>query len=691
VTAALEAGRDLWGDALERSSSGPTLAGASGHLAPLLYARSAGRQPLTRSGVYYVPFAEPDGPLGAGSVALHVADGSEVISQRVGGPALEVSVGGAAYGSCLTQLTPARLADGWLPVLETRYSGYAQESFAARIPETASLVSFVRVSGPGEIRLTPTVRGLRRSGNRLVRGSKTYLVFSAGARWDGSSLAFHGTAYAAVLAPAAPSQPWQLDALRYREARTSVGAYWRARLEQGARFDVPERAVMDAERALLVQNLELSWRYSIGNAYEEASFPESLDQAQVMAELGFESIGEAIVRVSLTRRQTPYPGWTMGEKLLAAAVCDRLSGDHRFLAGVTPALLGYVDALAHRQQPGGLLMPEQFSSDIKTPVYGLHAQAVAWEGLLAIASAWRGAGQPRYAERAERVAARLAPALRRAVARSQRRLDDGSLFLPMRLDSVEEPYDTVTESREGSYWNLVAPYALASGLFPPGSAQARGALRYVLSHGSRLLGMVRASAFSLYGPDARPVRSGTDQVYGVNMSRFLASEDEAGQLVLSLYGQLAAGMTPGTFVAGEAASVAPLDGLRYRAMYLPPNATANDSFLETLRLMLVQDPPSSLRLGFATPRGWLDAGKRVEVTGAPTRFGPVSYSLDASAHEVRVQLDAPPRARKLLLRLRLPAGRHIASVAPRRAFDRATGTIDLSGVRGPVDLTVRTA
>jgi hypothetical protein len=622
-------------------------------------------------------------------VALHVADGSEVVSERVGGPALEVSVGGERYGSCLARLTPARLADGWLPILRTRYAGYAQESFAAHVPETGSLVSFVRVSGPGEIRLTPTVSGLRRSGDRLVRGSRTYAVFGAGASWNGTSLVFRRTAYAAWLDPAAPARSWRLDAARYSEARGSVARYWQARLADGAGFEVPERAVMDAERALLVQNLALSWRYSIGNAYEEASFPESLDQAQVMCELGYLPVGQAVVRVAINRRQTPYPGWTMGEKLLAAAVCDRLSGDHRFLAGVTPALAGYVGALARRQRPSGLLEREQFSSDIKDAVYGLHGQAVAWEGLTEIASAWRSAGRAGYAARAERVAERLAPALRRAVARSERRLGDGSLFLPMDLDADEAPFDTVTESRAGSYWNLVAPYALASGLFAPGSAQAQGALRYVLSHGSRLLGMVRASAFSLYGADAKPATSGTDQVYGVNMSRFLAAEDQPDQLVLSLYGQLAAGMTPGTFVAGEAASVAPVDGLRYRAMYLPPNATANDSFLETLRLMLVQDPASGLRLGFATPRGWLAAGKRIAVTAAPTRFGPVSYSLEPAARDVRVHVDAP-RARSLLLRLRLPSGRHIVSVTPRRRFDRKTGTIDLSGTRGSLDFLVRT-
>ncbi len=253
---------------------------------------------------------------------------------------------------------------------------------------------------------------------------------------------------------------------------------------------------------------------------------------------------------------------------------------------------------------------------------------------------WKSAGHPKLANSASAIAARLGVGLRRAVEHSERRLPDGSLFLPMRLDSGELPYASVTESRAGSYWNLVAPYALASGFFPPGSPQAKGALAYLLQHGSRLLGLVRAAGYALYGPDATTTLSGTDQVYGVNAARFMAAMDEPDQLVLSLYGQLAAGMTQNTFVAGEAASVAPLDGLRYRAMYLPPNSVSNDAFLETLRLMLVQEPAGGLRLAFATPRAWLAPGKQIVVSAAPTSFGPLSYSLTASAHEVQ----GPPRA-----------------------------------------------
>jgi hypothetical protein len=231
------------------------------------------------------------------------------------------------------------------------------------------------------------------------------------------------------------------------------------------------------------------------------------------------------------------------------------------------------------------------------------------------------------------------------------------------------------------------PYALQSGLFPPSSREARGALRYVRTHGSRLLGLVRAGAYSLYGANARYPLSGTDQVYGLSMARFLADNDHPDQLVLSLYGMLGAAMTPDTFVSGEAATVAPLRGAAYRSMYLPPNAASNSAFLETLRLMLVHETPSGLELAFGTPRGWLAEGKSVATRGAPTSFGPVSYEINAGADQVTATVTVQSRRRPaaLKLRLRLPLSERVTAVRVNgkpRPFDRRTSTIDLSGLGG---------
>ncbi len=688
VDAALRSRTDLWGEAALHSPGGPTFANVSGHLAPLLYARTSKGRPLTASGVYYLPFAEPVGPAGTSSIALHVADGSEILSGSTSGPGLMIEVGGSRFGSCLGTLSTPGLADGWLPILDTRYAGYSEESFAAR--EGGTLASFIRISGPGAIALRPTVTGLRRRGNRLVRGSRTYVVFDGSARWDGRTLTFAGgTVYAAWLTPAT-GQPPAIDAAAYDTARLAVTRYWEGRLGSGAQLDVPERRVMDAERALMVQSLVLSWRYSAGNPYQEFSFPESLDAAQVAAELGFYPVAASILRVSFTRATRPYPSWVAGEKLLAAADYVRLSGDRHFLTDEMRTLAELVAGLKRRQGSSGLLAPEAFSSDIPDSVQGLHAQTVAWEGLLAMASVWAAGGHPGYALDARRIAGRLGAALRRAVAASERRLPDGSLFLPMRLDSGEQPYETVTESREGSYWNLVAPYALASGFFAPGSPQAEGALAYLQKHGSLLLGLVRAGGYALYGPGTGPVPSGTDEVYGVNLARFLAAQDDPDELALALYGQLASAMTPDTFVEGEAASVAPLDGLRYRAMYLPPNSVGGDSFLETLKLMLVQDTSSGIDIAFATPPAWLLPGKRIAVSSVPTRFGPVSFSLAASTHQVQIHVGLPRRlpGKTVQLRLRLPDGRQIRSVSPRYAFNRRTSTINLAGAAPSTDLVV---
>jgi hypothetical protein len=71
------------------------------------------------------------------------------------------------------------------------------------------------------------------------------------------------------------------------------------------------------------------------------------------------------------------------------------------------------------------------------------------------------------------------------------------------------------------------------------------------------------------------------------------------------------------------------------------------------------------------------------VVGAPTSFGPVSYTLTASVGEVRAELDAPASSH-LALRLRLPRGERIAGVTlDGRLWRRVNGdTIDLTGRTG---------
>jgi hypothetical protein len=590
----------------------------------------------------------------------------------------------------VARLGSARLAAGYLPILETSYVDaegvrLRQESFAARDAQS-SLVSYVRLvadardaHGDTEIRVTPS--------------GGSALGFAVAPRTQ-------TTAYVSWPITAGSAEPIVLDRATYEAARRPVVAYWEQRLAEAEQIVVPERRVVDAERAVLVQDLGLTWRYSVGNPYQEFSYPEAIDVAEVLAEYGFESVARAILVMSLGQPATRYPNWKMGQKLVGSALYYRLFRDRAFVDQATPVLRRYVDDLGRQIATSalGILHRERYSSDVSDSVYGLHSQAVVWQGLRAMAEVWRESGRATLGERCDRLATRLERGLRGAVRMSERKLADGSLFLDVRLRDRVAPYPTLTGSRLGSYWNLVMPYALASGLFRPGSPQADGVLRYMRLHGSRLLGLVRAGAYALYGRSPTYPESGVNPVYGLNVARFLADNHLSDQLVLSLYGQLAAGMTPRTFVAGEAVSVAPIADEPYRSTYLPPNGASNASFLGTLEVMLLHETrdregrPTGLELAYATPRAWLRPGKRIVLEGVPTSFGRLSYTVRSEAHRVLASLDVPARQppAALRLRLRLPSGERIVRVVlagrPFRRWDPRSGILDLSGLAGHLEL-----
>ncbi len=678
----------MWGDRLLAARGGPTYDAAARFLAPLLFATQRGRRPLTRSGVYYVPLAYPTDVYAPATFALHVADGSQIVSRRVDGPSLTIFVGRRGrerYGSCLAQTTLATLADGYLPIVETAYTDangvrYTQESFAGRIAGARSIVSFVHLTVDAtDAKAGAVVRFAASDPARLLVDDRAPVHVARGETTE----LYAGWAHQLPLL-----QPVHVNERTYARARDGIVAYWNRRLADGAQIVVPEERVMNAERAILIQQLVQSWRYSVGNPYEELSFAEALDTAQVMAEYGYPTTADGILRIAIERLPNRFSSWRAGEVLLAAAVDYQLYRDRKALARETPGLAGVVDTLASRQltdgDAAGRLVPEPLSSDRPAAVDGVTAQVVAWQGLSAIGRVWSVTGRAALAARAGAIALRLERALRPAVHKVEVRLPDRSLFLPATVTDPSRPYPRITSTRDGSYWNLVMPYAFASGFFPPGGAEATGIARYLSLHGSRLLGVTRADAHISYGRNV--VGDGLAEVYVLNQSRFFADNDQPDQLALTLYGMLAAGMTHDTFISGEAVSLLPLGTTYYRTMYMPPNLGANSSFLGTLKLLLVHErrgsrgAPRGLDLAFATPRAWLADGATIDVRRVRTSFGPLSFSMARSALRLEIDLTVPRAPEHARLRLRLPAGTLLGSVrlgARRLAVNRSTSTLVL--------------
>jgi len=333
-----------------------------------------------------------------------------------------------------------------------------------------------------------------------------------------------------------------------------------------------------------------------------------------------------------------------------------------------------------------------------------------------MAYVWGLAGRKELATRYKREARSFAVSLRAAIARAATAVSRRETFVPVSLLSTprEAPWDPVTATRLGSYWNVVAPYAWASGILPRSGALAHEVLEYALRRGSFLLGLVR---FDYYPTGVGNVRCdglpglktpGVENVYGVHRAEFLADLDKPDLLALTLYAKLAHGMTRGTFIAGEGETIGPVprgacahepDGEYYRSMYLPPSSANNDLFLVTLRELLVHwfasegGRPYGLWLAHSTPRAWLAHGKRIAVRGAPTPFGALSYSIgshiDAGYLDVEVSVPSRRPIGELRLRVRVPPSKRVGLARIGRTTLAPHGdTFNLTGRMGRLEMRV---
>ena len=250
-----------------------------------------------------MPFSFPFSAKGSTVYALHVADGSEIETRVVGGPSLSVYVGSGKerFGACTARREPARLAAGSLPILETGYTDgngvrFHEESFVGRALGARSVVSFVRITADARharaastVRLVPWRTLARIAPARLGAGDRARLIVSHGANFTDGAMRWHVAAgttrtfYAEWLHAPSVARYLHATPAAYHGARGIVVRFWRSRLDAGATFDVPEPAVQDAERGVLTQLISYGWRYSIGNPYEELSYAESLDAAEVSA------------------------------------------------------------------------------------------------------------------------------------------------------------------------------------------------------------------------------------------------------------------------------------------------------------------------------------------------------------------------------------------------------------------------
>jgi hypothetical protein len=113
--------------------------------------------------------------------------------------------------------------------------------------------------------------------------------------------------------------------------------------------------------------------------------------------------------------------------------------------------------------------------------------------------------------------------------------------------------------------------------------------------------------------------------------------------------------------------------------------------------MLVMEIGDCLWLARATPRVWLEQGKKIAVKNAPTYFGTVAYEIvsEVDNGKINATVEMPSRKapKEVILRLRHPKTAPIKSVTvngkPWTEFNKDKETIALKDLTGTVTVTVQ--
>lgn len=128
----------------------------------------------------------------------------------------------------------------------------------------------------------------------------------------------------------------------------------------------------------------------------------------------------------------------------------------------------------------------------------------------------------------------------------------------------------------------------------------------------------------------------------------------------------------------------------------PPDKLFEEAaFLERFRDMLVMEEGENLWLARATPRVWLEQGKKIAVRNAPTHFGTLAYEIvsDVDHGKITASVEVPSRKppQSVVLRFRHPNAAPIKSVTVNgkkwKVFNKDKEVIELKGLNGKVVVT----
>jgi hypothetical protein len=737
---AIAAKTDLYGEAALGRPQGPTYDYFASLLPPLRYVDADFRcYPI----VLCAPNSPVKGRLVSDGSAINALARQPVWQNEMGTPAI-ITVGDdrAAFGQNLGSLDGPHCEGGYLPIYALHYSHrnlrYGEEVFASvdeQLAKSGAILVRFELPKSGRLDLHLAMPAIAKNENGSLVDKDGSVLLTHDGHWDyypGRNLlvskeGYAGPLYVVILTKPAHVAPVASPAV-YQQQRELAERFYRGLLARGAKFEVPEPIVNNAWRVCLLQNFAMlsgnQMNYSAGNQYARQYAHESGESQRGLILYGHaDTVRETFTPLFIYRRENiEYHDGAF--KLIDLAFYYAYTHDDALIEQLKPLWQKEIDLLVNSRESlaqsrsttrkaktgdaslendvagaaapaaplalsesahDGLLPREKYCSDIATNVHSLNTNANAWRGL-------RDMSILLHDERLAKVAAEYRKTILATMDKAMNRGVDPP-FIPIALGGEEDVHDPITATRIGSYWNLVVQSLLGSEVFPYDSPYATDVMRYMQTKGGLCMGLIRVQSERSIWMN----RQNIDDLYGTRYAILLDQRDEADRALVSFYAKLAQGMTRETCVDGESSSIFPTDAFG-RAMYLPPNSTANSYFLQMLRYLLIQDfdmhdsgRADTLRLCFGTPRGWLEDGKTITVKNAPTAFGEVSFTAHSDLlHEkivADVSLPARPRD-KTLIRFRVPYGWRISGATTGGKELPAAGpeTFDISSCSGQVSI-----
>lgn len=505
---------------------------------------------------------------------------------------------------------------------------------------------------------------------------------------DGEGCVFIRTPQTASKSVAAPFDQEQIET-----ARTDFQESWSRDLRSGAQVKLPSPEWMrridiwqSQVAAITRVQYQGAERLSYGAGFYQAYFgPEEGWPVVALAQWGrsAEAKRQAEILLSAESRDKSnvHHQSRNGTAAWYAAEVARLTRDRQWLAKVAPALIENAEwTISARQSTTdgpvpltrGLLPAHIYGGDVRDPATSLYASLVCFKGLVETAEVFRLLGTDELKHHTERFD-REAREFRQRLAKAMDQVVDEKTtppFLPLALaipsleNRNEGPYERLTASRFGNYWNLFAPSVLELGISLDKRGRPNAALfDYMAEHGGLWAALPRFNAgldaaYSIGGlrelqrRSIRDVRYRNQAIAGLN-SLFLHAASRNGytfpevaglfpdRLDRAAYERLVR-EAPWTFgmydaeryLEGHISFTEPLGAVAGAALWLIRDALVSEGHDENGL------PNGELHLLANAPSDWYSDGREIVLERFPTAFGKISLrTRSAIDSEGRISLE----------------------------------------------------